>query len=110
MYTFFDTFRPLVSFVYFWSTKWLVDCNPQKTKCILFSTNQGNIKSQILFNIKDVEFVENHKHLGVTISSSCKWHCHIQSILKSTSGQLFYCYVKSRFFKFYSLWNVEWSY
>jgi hypothetical protein len=26
--------------------------------------------------------------LGVTFSSICKWHCHIQNILKSTSGQL----------------------
>ena len=55
---------------------------------MLFSTNQGNIKPQILFNNEDVEFVVNHKHLGVTFSSNCKWHCHIQNILKSTSGQL----------------------
>jgi hypothetical protein len=74
--------------IYNWSTKWLVDINPQKTKCILFSTNQGNIKPQILFNNEDVEIVVNHKHLGVTISSNCKWHCHIQNILKSTPGQL----------------------
>ena len=74
--------------IYNWSTKWLVDFNPQKTKCMLFSTNQGNIKPQILFNNEDVEFVVNHKHLGVTFSSNCKWHFHIQNILKSTSGQL----------------------
>ena len=74
--------------IYNRSTKWLVDFNPQKNKCILFSTNQGNIKPQILFNNEDVEFVEHHKHLGVTFSSNCKWHCHIQNILKSTSGQL----------------------
>ena len=55
---------------------------------MLFSTNQGNIKPQILFNNEDVEFVENHKHLGVTFSSNCKWHCHIQNILKNTSGKL----------------------
>ena len=30
--------------IYNWSTKWLVDFNPQKTKCMLFSTNQENIK------------------------------------------------------------------
>jgi hypothetical protein len=35
--------------IYNWSTKWLVDFNPQKTKCMLFSTNQGNIKPQIRF-------------------------------------------------------------
>jgi hypothetical protein len=29
---------------------------------MLFSTNQGNIKPQILFNNEDVEFVVNHKH------------------------------------------------
>ena len=74
--------------IYNRSTKWLVDFNPPKNKCILFSTNQGNIKPQILFNNEDVEFVEHHKHLGVTFSSNCKWHCHIQNILKSTSGQL----------------------
>jgi hypothetical protein len=51
--------------IYNWSTKWLVDFKPQKTKCMLFSTNQGNIKPQILFNNEDVEFVVNHKHLGV---------------------------------------------
>ena len=69
--------------------KWLVDFNPQQTKCMLLSTNQGNIKPQILFNDEDVEFVVNHKHLGVTFSSNCTWHCHIQNILKSTSGQLY---------------------
>jgi hypothetical protein len=48
--------------------------------CMLFSTNQGNIKPQILFNNEDVEFVVNHKHLGVPFSSNCKWHCHMNSI------------------------------
>jgi hypothetical protein len=37
----------------------------------LFSTNQGHIKPQILFNNEDVEFVENPKRLGVTFSSNC---------------------------------------
>jgi hypothetical protein len=53
------------------STKWLVDFNPKKTKCMLFSTNQGHSKPPLLFNNEDVEFVENQKHLGVTFSSNC---------------------------------------
>jgi hypothetical protein len=48
--------------------KWLVDFNPQQTKCMLFSTNQGNIKPQILFNNEDVEFVVNHKTI---LAASC---------------------------------------
>ena len=53
-----------------------------------FSTNRGNIRPQILFNNEDVVFVENHKYLGVTFSSNCKWHCHIQNIKKHIAGQL----------------------
>ena len=32
-----------------------------------------------------INFVENHKHLGLTLSSSAKWHVHIENILSSAS-------------------------
>ena len=67
--------------IYNWSTKWLVNFNPQKTKC--YSQQIREILNlKILFNNEDVEFVVNHKHLCVTFSSNCNWHCHIQNILK----------------------------
>jgi len=62
--------------------------NPKKTECIIFSTYQAANKSCIVFNNENVKFVEHHKHLGVTFSHNCKWHCHIENILKSTSIQL----------------------
>jgi hypothetical protein len=62
--------------------------NPKKTECIIFSTNQAANKPCIVFNNENVKFVENHKHLGVTFFHNCKWHCHIENILKSTSSQL----------------------
>jgi hypothetical protein len=74
--------------IYNWSKEWLVDFNPKKTECIIFSTNQAANKPCIVFNNENVKFVENHKHLGVTFSHNCKWHCHIENILKSTSSQL----------------------
>ena len=51
-----------------WSTMWLVNFNPKKTECVFFSTNQMQDKPQILFNNEVVNYVENHKHLGVTFS------------------------------------------
>ena len=77
-----------LSKMYNWSTEWTVDFNPKKTECIIFSTNQAANKPCIVFNNENVKFVENHKHLGVTCSHNCKWHCHIENILKSTSSQL----------------------
>jgi hypothetical protein len=72
-----------LSKIYNWSKEWLVDFNPKKTECIIFSTNQVANKPCIVFNNENVKFVENHKHLGVTFSHNCKWHCHIENILKS---------------------------
>jgi hypothetical protein len=57
------------------------------------TTNLGNIKPQILFNNEDVEFVVKHKHLGVTFSSNCKWHCHIQNILKNLE-KIYFTYIR----------------
>ena len=33
-------------------------------------------------------FVENRKYLGLTLSSDCKWHVHIENILSSASKML----------------------
>ena len=68
-----------------WSTEWPVDINPKKTECIIFSTNQAANKPCIVFDNENGKFVENHKHLGVTFSHNCKWHCHIENILKRRS-------------------------
>lgn len=74
--------------IHCWSEKWLVKFNPKKTEYVLFSTKHVLDKPNIMFNNEIVECVENHKHLGVTFTSNCKWSCHIQNILKSASNQL----------------------
>ena len=40
------------------------------------------------FNETHVNFVDHHKHLGITTSSDCKWHEHIQNMLSSASKVL----------------------
>jgi hypothetical protein len=77
-----------LSKIYNWSKEWLVDFNPKKAECIICSTNQAANKPCIVFNNENVKCVENHKQLGVTFAHNCKWHCHIENIMKSTSSQL----------------------
>ena len=38
-----------------------------------------------MFENTQIEFVENHKHLGLTLSNTGKWNCHIDNIAKTSS-------------------------
>ena len=66
-----------------WAKQWLVTFNPSKTEAILFSLRQNNHTPSLFFENTLNEFVESHKHLGVTLSSNGNWHTHIRNILKS---------------------------
>ena len=68
-----------------WAKQWLVDFNPHKTVAMLFSSHHAVPQPHVLFNNVPVNFVENHKHLGLTLSSNGKWHEHITNIVKSSS-------------------------
>ena len=50
--------------------------------------NDYDIKLSYDENI--LKIVENHKHLGVTISSNNKWSNYIDSIINSASKQISY--------------------
>ena len=71
-----------------WAKQWLVSFNPSKTLAILFSTVLDLVKPSLIFNNTILDFVDNHKHLGLTLSSDDKWHAHIDDILTSASGTL----------------------
>ena len=71
-----------------WSRQWLVDFNPNKTEAILFTLRRNVSYPALVFNSTPVNFVEHHKHLGLTLSHDGKWHEHIQSISSSASKVL----------------------
>ena len=70
-----------------WAKQWLVSFNPNKTEAILFST-VAVFEPRLIFDNTELVFVDNHKHLGLTFSSDCKWHTHIDNILASASRML----------------------
>ena len=68
-----------------WAKKWLVNFNPNKTEAVLFSLKPYDRLPSLVFENTNIQFVENHKHLGVTLNSKGQWNAHIDTILQSAS-------------------------
>jgi len=67
-----------------WADQWLVKFSPSKTKSMTVSfKNRQN--PPLRFDNGDLADVENHKHLGITLSKNLSWSLHISNILKSVS-------------------------
>ena len=66
-----------------WAKKCLVDFNPIKTDAILFTLRPLDFLPLLNFNNTIINFVESHKHLGITLSHNGQWHPHIEAILTS---------------------------
>ena len=67
---------------------WLVKFNPNKTEIMIF--NIRNQQDELSFDFDGIVLnsVNKHKHLGIIISSDCKWTKHIDSLIQRTSKQL----------------------
>ena len=51
-----------------WAMKWLVDFNPIKTVAMLFTLRSLDFLPLLDFNDTIINFVESHKHLGITLT------------------------------------------
>ena len=67
-----------------WAKKWLIKFNPLKTEVMVISNIYNDYDIDLSYDENILKIVENHKHLGVTISSNNKWSNHIHSIINST--------------------------
>ena len=68
-----------------WAAQWLIKFNPLKTVAELFTLKHVYSFPHLVFENTQIEFVENHKHLGLTLSNTGKWNCHIDNIAKTSS-------------------------
>ena len=59
--------------------------NPLKTEAVLFTFKKLDFFPKLLFDNIPISFVDGHKHLGVTLSSTGQWHSHIENIAKSAT-------------------------
>lgn len=66
-----------------WALRWVVTFNPNKTKAMLFSFRLSQTQvPQLIFDITPITFVDNHKHLVITLNNKGRWHDHIQTLIK----------------------------
>lgn len=68
-----------------WAKQWLINFNPNKTVAVLFSLMELSVPPNLIFDGVPIQFVNNHRHLGVTLHERGKWHDHIEKILSSAS-------------------------
>ena len=66
-----------------WAKQWLVNFNPQKTIAMLFALMKPETIPRLIFDGVYIDFVDQHKHLGVTLTENGKWQNHIDNILSS---------------------------
>ena len=68
-----------------WAKQWLVNFNPLKTEGILFTLKRMFNLPQIFFDGIPINFVTDHKHLGLTFNNKGRWGKHIENIVTSAS-------------------------
>ena len=71
-----------------WAKQWLVTFNLSKTVAMFFTSKRNNQLPNLIFNDVRINFVDNHKHLGLTLSSNGKWKAHIDNLCRSVSKLL----------------------
>ena len=68
-----------------WAKQWLVTFNPLKTEAVLFTLKKLDFFPHLIFDNVVINFVDSHKHLGVTLSSNGPWYTHIENIVSSAT-------------------------
>ena len=71
-----------------WAAQWLINFNPLKTEAIVFTLRLLDNLPNITFDSTPIKFVNEHKHLGLTLSSNGQLHSHIDNIISSASEVL----------------------
>ena len=68
-----------------WAKQWPINFNPSKIEAILFTLKQLEQFPNLIYNNTLIQFVKDHKHLGLTLNNNGQWHTHVENILTSTA-------------------------
>ena len=72
-----------------WSVKWLLNFNPDKTECLLFSWKRNPLTHpDIKVGQQNIKNVKNHEHLGINFSNDLTWNNHIEKIIINAKSKL----------------------
>ena len=68
--------------------KWDIKFNSSKTIQQTFTNRRTQNAPNLRFGDKPIPLVETHKHLGLTLSTSLRFHDHVNDIVKKVNGTL----------------------
>ena len=71
-----------------WSKLWLMKFNPNKTNAMWYSHLQGNGYPELVFDNIPLNFIDRHKHLGITFQNDYKWTYHIENLVQTASKKI----------------------
>ena len=71
-----------------WANKWLVAFSPEKTTSMLCSLRNRTEIPKLYFDNTEVSNVENHRHLGITLTQDMSWQRHIDDITARANKRL----------------------
>lgn len=74
-----------------WEKNWLQKFNQEKTESLTVSLKKHEPflqNQQFIFKEQPIEDVNNHKHLGVVLSSNATWYDHILTICQAASRRI----------------------
>ena len=72
-----------------WADRWLVTFNPDKTETLIVSLKTDRpFHPPLVMNGSILNDLNQHKHLGVTFTSDCSWHVHLEIITSKAKKRL----------------------
>jgi hypothetical protein len=72
-----------------WANKWHVDFSPPKTEELIISRKRTPIDHPLAnLDGTPIHRVQNHKHLGLTLSTDLSWNTHINEIVNKANKRL----------------------
>ena len=72
-----------------WSARWLVSFSAEKTKSMTISNKNIPVHHPTLyFDGEEINQVDKHNHLGITLSSDLTWQSHVDDIVSKADTRL----------------------
>jgi hypothetical protein len=72
-----------------WANKWCVSFNPSKTVVMNISYKKPMLpQSPLYFKGQVLNFVDNHKHLGIVLNNKLSWENHISYVIEKVANRI----------------------
>ena len=86
-----DNLKRDIQILQTWASKHKLNFSPSKTKLMLFSRRRNQIKPELKIGDQVIDWVEEHKYLGMKLDNKLSWNTHLKETLKKATYTLIRC-------------------